>query len=64
MENNNLKKEILWFSGFLVVFIIILMVLGPPSSSDLTIAIGTFILVWGLKSLLFKSLSKKKSGDS
>ncbi|MHA2248875.1 MAG: hypothetical protein ACXAD7_00870 [Candidatus Kariarchaeaceae archaeon] len=54
MELSPLKKEITWFFASLALFLILLLIAGPPELFELVIAVSVFSLTWLIVSYSIK----------
>ncbi len=51
---NPIKKEIVWFFGVLIAFILLLVLVGFPKILEFSILIATFIFTWVILSISYK----------
>ncbi|MHA2365584.1 MAG: hypothetical protein ACXAC7_16625 [Candidatus Hodarchaeales archaeon] len=61
MDTDSLKKEILWFSVLLIIFLSFLVIVGSPDYSELAIATAAFTFIWFIRSYLVKTFSLQKT---
>ena len=51
---NSITNELKWFGGILTIFLLVIILIGTPSPTNVVIIIATFTLIWVLRSVLIK----------
>jgi hypothetical protein len=60
-NSNSIKKEIIWFSVFLILFLGLLLIFGTLSYLELALVSSAYTIIWIIRSFLFKQIQKGKN---
>ncbi|MHA2101572.1 MAG: hypothetical protein ACW99A_23210 [Candidatus Kariarchaeaceae archaeon] len=60
-DSESLKKELRWYTSLLVIFLIILLIIGSPSYSELALVTIVYSFIWLTRSFLVKILSSNNN---
>ncbi len=58
--SSSTEREIMWFGGILIIFLGLLIILGPPTRTEIAIAGSAFTFIWVIRSYLAKKFTKNE----